>query len=529
MSAEPVQSSRPTRPQIRWSVFLPPFVILVCAVALNFVNRGAFVSLTETINRMVLDHFGWAFNLCGLAMLGLCFWIFLSPFAHHRIGGLDAKPILSTWKWFSINLCTTVAVGILFWGAAEPLYHLTAPPKALGIIPSSPAAVVNAMSTMFLHWTLTPYAIYAAPALMFAIAYYDMKLPYSIASTLAPLMPRRFRQRRWAISVDGLCLFALATGMAASLGTGILSIAGGMRQVMGLEASSTVYAFIAFAVVAAFVLSGLVGLHNGVAKLADLNTKVFLGLAVFVLLAGPSGFIASLGVESFGHYLSTFFTKSTLTGSVDGDTWPKAWTVFYWAVWLAWAPISAVFLGQISVGRTVREFLLVNLFLPAAFSGLWMASFSGTALHMEFIQGLGLKATMDQLGPESAIYSMFSHLPLAQVVIPVFVLTTFLSFVSGADANTMAMANLSSSGISPDDQTAHPWLQAAWGSVVGLCAAIMVIHAGIDGVRMLSNLGGFPIMLLEFCIGIALMKVALNPRLVIERIRNQHAKEPEDR
>ena len=77
-----------------------------------------------------------------------------------------------------------------------------------------------------------------------------------------------------------------------------------------------------------------------------------LALGLFVLLCGPTLYMFSLGVESLGVYLDTFFSRSLSTGAASGDTWPHSWTVFYWSVWFAWAPVSALFLGKIGRGYT---------------------------------------------------------------------------------------------------------------------------------------------------------------------------------
>ena len=114
--------------------------------------------------------------------------IYFSPIGKIRIGGADAKPLLSKWKLFSITLCTTIATGVLFWGTAEPLYHLHQPPDSLGVAASSHEAQTFAMSTMYMHWTLTPYSIYTIMALLFALSYYNLGRPFSLGTLLYPLL-----------------------------------------------------------------------------------------------------------------------------------------------------------------------------------------------------------------------------------------------------------------------------------------------------------------------------------------------------
>ncbi len=132
-----------------------------------------------------------------------------------------------------------------------------------------------------------------------------------------------------------------------------------------------------------FVLSAASGLQKGIARFSSLNAVLLLILGVFAFIAGPTIFSLALGVESFGVFIDNFFTKSLFTGTAGEDQWPQWWSIFYWAVWFSWAPVAALFLGKISCGYTVREFLRVNLLYPALFASVWILIFSGTALYYQ--------------------------------------------------------------------------------------------------------------------------------------------------
>ena len=68
------------------------------------------------------------------------------------------------------------------------------------------------------------------------------------------------------------------------------------------------------------------------------------------------------------------------------------------------------------------------------------------------------------------------------------------------------MAGISSSGISPEAPEGNPWLKVVWGVLVGLVAWIMISFSasGVDGVKILSNLGGFPAAILQVFIVVSL-------------------------
>ena len=89
----------------------------------------------------------------------------------------------------------------------------------------------------------------------------------------------------------------------------------------------------------------------------------------------------------------------------------------------------------------------------------------------------------------------------------IFIFTAFLSYVTAADSNTEALGGISSTGISPDSPTPPLLVKLVWGITIGTISWIMISFAGIDGVKMLSNLGGFPALFLILLINFALIKV----------------------
>ncbi|WP_028308972.1 BCCT family transporter [Desulfitibacter alkalitolerans] len=491
-------------------VFWPPFLLLLGAVIFSFVNEAGFAAMTTGANNWLIENFGWAFSMTGFLMVLIVLVIYFSPFAKVKIGGSKAKPLLNKWQWFSITLCTTIAIGILFWGTAEPIYHLVYPPASLGLEPGSAEAAIFAMSTMYLHWTFTPYALYCVPALMFAFAYYNMKKPFSLGSTLTPIAGDKAIGKAGQ-AIDAICLYALVAGMAASLATGILTISGGLNSIAGIGSNPFTWAIIGAAIIGTFIVSATTGLMRGIRILSDINTKVFFGIIAFIFVFGPTAFLLNLGAESFGHYLTHFFEKNLFTGAAAGDQWPQWWTTFYWANWLAWAPITALFLGRISYGHTVKDFIKMNFFFPAIFGAIWITVFSATSINFQ-MNGVDLLGALTNVGPEAVGFTIFRQLPISALIIPFFLFIAFLAFVTAADSNTTAMGGISTSCISPDSPEPPTLIKVVWGLTVGIVAWVMLSFAGIDGIKMLSNLGGFPAMILELAVAVGLILVVSNPR-----------------
>lgn len=507
---------------LRPLVFWPTFLVLLAAMIASYVNLDAFLSTASALNDAILDNFAWLFSLGSLYLLVLAVIVYFSPLGKLRIGGEQATPMLSRLRWFSITLCTTLAVGVLFWTTAEPLYHFMGPPESLGLEAGSSDAMLFAMSTMFLHWSFTPYAIYAVPALIFALAFYNLRLRFSISSMLEPVFGPKVK--RFGGLIDAVSLYALVAGMASSLGTGALTLAGGAGQYLGGEASPLRLGVVIALIVVTFVISAASGLQKGIARLSSLNAILLLILGVFIFVVGPTSFMLSLGVESFGVYLDGFFTKSLFTGAAGEDQWPQWWSIFYWAVWFAWAPMAALFLGKISRGYTVREFLRVNLFYPALFASAWVIIFSGAALYFQAHTGVDLHAILNDRGVENVLYELFRQMPFAGVWIPLLLFIAYISYVTAADSQTDAIGNLCTRGLTADsDLNTGVSMKVLWGVIVGIVSWVMVSFVGIDGIKMLSNLGGLPALIVVLLATGSLWRWLKNPERLTTPPHSSHA------
>lgn len=500
--AEKMQFNLKGLTSIRPLVFWPPFTLLIVALAISILKPEEFVIFVNNLNNWVLSTFNSAFSIVTFLLVICCIIVFFTPLKNVRIGGEDAKPILTRWQWFSIVLCTTVATGILFWGTAEPIFHITAPPGYADAQPETEAAGRFAMKMMFLHWSFTPYAIYTIPALCFAIGFYNQKKPFSLRTMISPILNERYKI--WGDVLDAVCLYALILGMAASLGAGILTLGGGVSFLTNIPNSWWLLALITLLIVAAFVVSAISGLFKGIKRLSSINAILFFVLAGYVLVFGPTGAMAKSLFVGVKDYIFSFAEMSLLGASGNEKEWSESWSTFYWANWMAWAPVSALFLGRISKGYTVKEFMLFNWVIPSVFAILWMSIFSGTSSFFELNGLADLSGALNNEGPEAVMYKILDVLPFTSWVIPLFLVAVFLSFVTAADSNTEAMSALSQSNDLHDINAKTPtFIKILWGMAIGAVSYTMINFSGIEGIKQLSNLGGLPILLLEILVMIS--------------------------
>lgn len=492
--------------KIRKTVFYPTILITVLFLIGYLCSPNLVNTSLEMINDAFRETFGWFYLVVALFLVIVSFIVVFSKFGGTKIGGENAEPKLSTKNWFTIVLCTTIAAGLIFWGACEPIYHFMAPPDFLEIKPGTHDAAVFSMTTMFLHWMLTPYAIYTVPALMFAIAVYNQNRPFSFSSCISGIFPSAERNTISSV-IDSLCVFCTVMGMIASLGQGILSIAGGLTESTGKSVGRNVWIIIGVVIVTVFIISACSGIMKGIKWISNINTVFLLALLLLVFVAGPTAYIIQLSMESFGVYIDNFFTRSLMIGAGENNDWSYFWTISTFANWMAWAPVTGMFLGKISYGHSVRKFIGINLIATACCSALWVNIFGGTAIYQQK-QGIDLYEKMNQAGMESGVYLMLKSLPFGKILIVLLIFTVALSVITAADSTTNILGDLSCIGREEGIKS----VKVIWGLLIGGLAILLICYQGITGIKTMSVIGGIPAVFLLLFTGISILKTVWNNR-----------------
>jgi len=122
-----------------------------------------------------------------------------------------------------------------------------------------------------------------------------------------------------------------------------------------------------------------------------------------------------------------------------------------------------------------------------------MSIFGGFTLNIEMNNPGLLNTVLQDLGPEHVLYKVLDYLPFGAFLAVVVIFISFLSYVTAADSNMDVIANLCSEDRSDNEERSSLIsLKLIWTLAVGFAAWIMTTLSGIDGIKMLSNLGGLP-------------------------------------
>lgn len=498
--------------KIRHLAFWPPFLFLILALIYSIVDEEGFYAVASVASSWVITNLGWTYSLTSFLCLIVIAVAYFSPLGDVVLGGKNAKPILSKKNWATITLCTAMAAGALFWGMLEPIYHMASPP--VGMEPNSWESAKFAMETMVLHWSIHPYALYTVPVIAFAFAFFNMKKPFSVVSQLSvvtdKLNIKTGENDAFPKILDAILLFSMGLGILAVICTGTMNMGGAIQALTGMQDAETTWMITLVVVTICFIISSVSGIQKGIKLLSNVNVTIYFTLLILIIILGPTAFMLNGTVEAVGGLLSDLPARLLTTGAYSSDSWAGSWTVFYAGSWASWAPISACFLARLGVGYTIKDLIKINFGIPIIFNIIWAGVFSNLAINYQLTGKLDLITILEKQGAEGVIYSVLNELPGAFFIILIFFIGLFLSMITAMDSTTNSIAALSTQGILPDGQEAPILLKVMWGVLFSVLSYIMLVLAGIDGIKMVSNLGGLPNIFIILCSVICIFVISSN-------------------
>jgi len=478
---------------------------VAAGLALVFLLYGAldsegFGETGGSILTWITTNFGWFFVLTSGAFLLFSVFLAATRYGNIKLGADDSVPEFSTFSWVSMMFATGMGIGLMFYGVAEPLTHLNAPPMGMAE-PGSEEAAHLAMEYTFFHWGFHPWSMYAVIGLSIAYFAYRKGGGNLISAAVRPLLGDR---------VDGpvgqginiLAILATLFGSATSLGLGALQITGGLSNVFGNDGYGTTAAALVIAVLTVcFVISAVSGVDKGIKWLSNANA-IAAGLLVFFLfVVGPTVFILSTFTESIGGYLTHLPTMSFRTGVFGGSEWLNGWTIFYWAWWVSWTPFVGMFIARISKGRTIRQFVVFVIAVPSLVSFVWFSILGGAAFDLQLNEGKDMAALVDA-GLESTLFDTLRSFPLSSVTVVLAVFLIAIFFVTGADSASIVMGMLSENGAEEPKRG----LVVFWGVATGAIAAVLLFADGLSALQTGVIIVGFPFLMVLIGLCVSLWK-----------------------
>ena len=451
---------------------------IVLVLSIGFIV--AFLALSfydiDLVANSISAGFAWTalvlgsyFQLLLLLTFFIAIGVALTPAAKAKIGNLDA-PEISTFKWLSIILCTLLAGGGVFFAAGEPVYHFVVTPPAFDTEAGTAEAVSGALAQSFMHWGFMAWAVLGSlTAVVLAHAHYVKGQPLQPRTLLYPIFGERLMRGPLGSLVDACCVIALVAGTVGPIGFLATQVSFGLHELFGLPEGYTGQLMILAVLGTVYVLSSMSGVHKGIQLLSRFNVLLALAIGAVIIVFGPTLFLVNTYVSSMGAYVSEFFTMATMTAETAPAWWMQWWTVFFFAWFIGYAPLMAIFVARISRGRSIREMILAVAVLAPIATTVWFTLLGGSGIYYQLTGVIDLTEALNNFQFDVATLTVAQALPGGTwMALAILLLTTIFVATTG-DSMSYAIAVV---GAGHDDPS--PYMRAFWGIAMALMAAVLL-------------------------------------------------------
>ncbi|MCD8870452.1 glycine betaine uptake BCCT transporter [Staphylococcus gallinarum] len=456
-------------------VFIYSAIIVAIVVLIGAILPEQFDTITNNIKLWITEKLGWYYLILTTFIVFFCIFLIFSPIGKLKLGKPNDKPEFNTVSWFAMLFSAGMGIGLVFYGAAEPMADFASPPNA---DPKTTAAYTEALRSTFFHWGFHAWAIYGVVALALAYAQFRKGEAGLISRTLRPLLGNKVEGPIGTI-IDVLAVFATVVGVAVSLGMGALQINGGLNYLFGIPNNVWVQAIIIVVVTILFIMSAWSGLSKGIQYLSNLNISLGAILMIAVLIIGPTVLILNMMTSSTGSLLNSFLlnTFDTAAQNPQKREWMSSWTLYYWGWWLSWSPFVGIFIARVSKGRSIRDFIAGVLLVPALVSFVWFSVFGVLGIET------GKKhPELFKMTAETQLFGVFNHIPLGMVLSIIALVLIASFFITSADSATFVLGMQTTYGsLEPSNV-----VKVTWGIAQSLIAFVLLFAGGGDGAKALN-------------------------------------------
>ena len=259
----------------------------------------------------------------------------------------------------------------------------------------------------------------------------------------------------------------------------MLQINSGLNHLFGLPVGTGVQVVLIVVTTILATISVVLGLDAGIKRLSQLNMTLAAILLIMVLLLGSTVYLLQAFVQNFGSYLSEIVSKTFNLFAYKPTDWLGGWTILYWGWWMSWSPFVGLFIARISRGRTIREFVVGAMLVPALVTMLWMTFFGNSAIHMILDEGLTQLGEVVAKDQSVALFQFLEQFPFSSVFSFVAVIMVVVFFVTSADSGALVVNMLSSHG---RDETPL-WQRIFWCFLIGVVAIALLLAGGLGSLQ----------------------------------------------
>ncbi len=468
-------------------LYTAPFVAAIALISLIWPE-----TLTNVIIKMTTffyTTFDWFVVWLPLMAIIIGLYFAFSKYGKIRLGGDDAKPEYTLYSWMAMLFTAGIGVGIVFYGPIEGMWHYFQSPIGVSAGLSQAEAMENAMALSIWVWGVPAWALYMVGGLIVAYFAYQHNMDFSPSAAVE----KAYGKRKWAkavgIMILVIAIISIALSVSSSIAMATTQIASGLKIITGKTFTSTFAKIIILIFIfCAYTGASVLPIQKGMKVLGDWTMYISIGLLIFVFLAGPTHYFVSVMINTIGRIITQTIPFSFEMYLFRDRSWFTWYPMSYWVWWITWTPFVGVFLAKISKGRTIKQFILASIFVPAGFMIVWFSVFSGYSL-LDTIEGTGTLAEIANTGSyEGTIYNLLNLLPLSAVTKPVTVFL-FIGFVITTVTSAAISLGIMTSN---DGKSESKSKSVVWCIFMALIGFAVIITGKIEGIKSVGSFAGFP-------------------------------------
>lgn len=475
-------------------VLIFSLLLTATVVSVGIFLPEKFNYISTKLFNVLVDKFSPMYLLLMLGIFIFSLYLAFSKYGDIKLGKENDTPEFSNIVWFSMLFGAGMGIGLVFFGAWEPMSHFVNPLNAVG---GSEDAIRFAIEQSFIHWGVMSWVSYAVIGVSLAYFQFRKGKKGLISSTLDPILENNKYKDIIKLIVDVLAVFITIIGVAASMGLGTMQIGGGLEYLFGIENSFKLQLFIILIIAVIYIWTAVGGLDKGMKQLSNINLTLATILVVGCFFVGPTSEIMNTFVNGVGDYVNYFVSQSLFINPITSNEWVYKWRIFYWAYWISWSPFVGVFIARISKGRTIREFILGVIIIPSIICMLWFAIFGMMGMD------LGYEFAKDAIScTDTSLFKVFSQYKggFTFSIIAIFLLFTF--FITSANSAIYVLGMFTSRGsLNPKNTN-----KVVWGVIQALFAIVFIMLGGLDILQRFAIVVSFPFAIIIIAIAIALIQ-----------------------
>lgn len=160
---------------------------------------------------------------------------------------------------------------------------------------------------------------------------------------------------------------------------------------------------------------------------------------------------------------------ATVTAETASAPWIQSWTIFFFAWFIGYAPLMAIFVARISRGRTIRQMIIAVTVLAPIATTIWFTLLGGSGIYYELHNIVELADTLKNFSFDVATLEVAKALPGGVVMAAAILLLTTIFVATTGDSMSYSIAVVGAGHDHP-----HALIRAFWGGAMAVMAGILL-------------------------------------------------------